>query len=62
MLKIRSGNKIILGIDRDNVDRLKEGKPILIQGVDIGLDVEICIAYGDDLQDILDELNLPGMQ
>jgi hypothetical protein len=58
MLKLKSGNKILLGIDKENVKRLKKGSPILVKGDDIGLKEDIIIAYGDTLKNITDELNI----
>ncbi len=63
MLQIRTiDNKVIIGIDAEYVTRLKEGDPILIKGEQLMLDVDIYIAYGANLQDILDELGIPGVQ
>lgn len=36
---------VFLGITAGNVTKLKQGKPILVRGADIGLVFDICIAY-----------------
>ncbi len=60
MLKARSGNNLILGIDSENVKRLKDNKPIKVKGSDLGIDQDIFIVYGDTLADIQKELNIPS--
>ena len=62
MIKARIGNRILLGLDKENVKRLKEGAPILIKGSDIGLELNILITYGDTLSDIQKEFGLPAVQ
>ena len=57
MIKAIIGNGILLGLDKENIKRLKEGAPILIKGSDIGLEVNVLIAYGDTLSDIQKELS-----
>lgn len=53
---------VLLGIDKENVKRLKEGKPIYVKGDSIGIENDICIAYGDSLQDIAEEFGLTTVQ
>lgn len=53
---------LIFGLSKENVDRLKQGKPILINLKDIGLeDRQVIIMYGEteekmyeDLVDLID--------
>ena len=47
LLKTAEGKAdlVFLGITARNVDRLKESKPILIHGNEIGLEFDVCIAY-----------------
>ena len=60
MLKIVSGNKIVLGITEENVARLRLGQPILIKGEDIGLesDKEIYITHGNTDVDLMNALGV----
>lgn len=62
MLKARAGNTVILGIDKENVKRLQEGKPIRVTGSDLGIANDIFIVYGKTLDDIQKELQLPSIQ
>jgi len=63
MLKIKMSNgKILIGLDKENIKRLTSGQPIKVKASDLGLQNDIFIAYGEKLQDILDELNIPGVQ
>lgn len=57
MLRARSSNGIFfLGLDAENVRRLKEGKPILVKLAQLGGTDEVCIMYGETVQDIANEL------
>jgi hypothetical protein len=46
----------ILGIDAENVKRLKEGKPILKSLAQFGGKDDVCIVYGETLEDIQREM------
>ena len=57
MLRARMNNgAFILGIDAENVDRLKNGQPILVCLAELGGSDDVLIMYGDTLQDIKNEL------
>lgn len=57
MLRARaSDGTFILGIDAENVKRLKEGKPILVSLAELGGHDDVLIVYGETLQDIAREL------
>ena len=59
MLKGRLNNGVfILGIDAENVRRLKDNKPILLSLAEIGGTDDILIMYGDTIEDIEKELEL----
>ena len=62
MIKAVSGKLILLGLDAENVKRLKDNKPIKIKGSDVSLDKDIYIIYGETLEDIQKELSLPIIQ
>lgn len=53
MLIARANNgMMILGIDAENVKRLKEGKPILKALSQFGGKDDVLIVYGDTLDDV----------
>jgi hypothetical protein len=52
---------ILLGLEAENVKRLKEGKPILVLGADLGIDFDIYIVYGKTVKEIAAEHGLPGV-
>lgn len=57
MLIARASNGLmILGIDAENVKRLKEGKPILKALSQFGGKDDVLIIYGDTLDDVQREL------
>ena len=61
MLKARSGNLILLGLDRENIKRLQEGSPIKFDGAQVGLDgVSVGIIYGETLLHIQRDLQKAG--
>ena len=53
---------ILLGIDAENVKRLKDQKPILVRGAELDIDYDIWIVYGDTLEEIVDKYRLPSVQ
>lgn len=60
MIKAKYGNNnILLGVDKENIKRLTEGKPIRVRGKELEIEHDIFIVYGDTLDDIAKELNLP---
>lgn len=59
MIRARAGGALILGIDAENVKRLRKNLPIHLHfsEVDNGVPVqEVIIMYGDTLDDIVTEL------
>jgi len=52
MLKLKFKNKIVLGLDKTNIERLTKGQPIHIQAKDLKIEDDIYIVYGDSLLDI----------
>jgi hypothetical protein len=62
MLKARSGNLVVFGLSEENVKRLKEGKPLLIDGSQVGIEgVDILIMHGETELHIRDELIEKGV-
>lgn len=57
MIRARASNGVfILGIDAENVKRLKDGKPILVSLAELGGTDDVLIMYGDTLDAIKAEL------
>ena len=57
MLRARMNDgTFILGIDAENVKRLKDGQPIIVCLSELGGMDDVLIMYGDTLQDIKNEL------
>lgn len=57
MIRARlSDGTFLLGIDAENVRRLKDGKPIYVNLRQLGGSDQVLIMYGDDQQAILQEL------
>ena len=54
--KLANGD-FLFGIDAENVRRLKEGKPIVVDMSEIGGHDKFILMYGDTMQDIVDELS-----
>ncbi len=54
---------ILLGLEELNIQRLKEGKPIHVEGEDIGFPgIQIGIIYGETQQAMIDELKKSGVE
>ena len=62
MLKAKTNTgDIIFGLSKQNIRKLKEGKPILINLEDLGLEKRrVMIFYGDTEKKMQDELNEYG--
>jgi predicted ThiF/HesA family dinucleotide-utilizing enzyme len=57
MLRARMSNGVfILGLDAENIKRLKEGKPILISLAELGGTDDVLIMFGKTIEDIKQEL------
>jgi hypothetical protein len=57
MISARSGQLVLLGLSRRNVELLTAGKPIDIDGARVGLPgIRIAIMFGETEQDMLVEL------
>lgn len=62
MIRARIGDTVILGVDAENVRRLKKGKPIDVDLAALGGGNRVIILYGDTLQDIMKELEEAGFK
>jgi hypothetical protein len=57
MIKARAGNTVIFGLSKMNIERLQEGKPIAIDGAQVGIEgISILIMYGETEIAIVHEL------
>ena len=57
MLKAKTSNGVfILGLDAENIHRLKTGNPILVSLAEIGGTDDVMIMFGNTLKDIQIEL------
>ena len=64
MLMARMNNGVfVLGLDAENIKRLKEGKPILVSLAKLGGTDDIMIMAGESLDDIKNEVgNITGSE
>ena len=60
-MQTRSGQKVLLGLDRENITRLKKGEPIVIPAENLQIDVDIVIDYADDLKELIKRYGLPAI-
>jgi hypothetical protein len=57
MVKARSGDLVIFGLSRVNLEKLQEGKPIAFDGDEVGLTGKrFLILFGETENDIVLEL------
>lgn len=57
MLRARLSNgAFLLGIDAENVRRLKDGEPILVSLAELGGTDDVVILFGETVADIIREL------
>ena len=49
-------NILLLGLSRENVVRLKEGKPIHINGDELGFENDVILVYGETEEQIYEDL------
>ncbi|NUX58716.1 hypothetical protein [Paraburkholderia youngii] len=58
MIKARAGDTVIFGLSRTNIERLQEGKPIVFDGAQVGLDGNrVVIMFGETEASIMAQLN-----
>ena len=58
MIKFRANEIIGFGLSEENIKRLKEGKPIMFDANDLGIEgSKIVIFYGKTEQDMQDDLS-----
>jgi len=52
---------LLLGVDRENINRLTSGKPIVCKGESVGIDRDVIIVFGETLKDVETELTSIGI-
>lgn len=58
-----SGKKLLLlGVDRENINRLTAGQPIFVEGGPMGLPFDVSVAFGETLDDVRAELEKGGLR
>ncbi len=60
----KDGTKLlVLGLDDENVRRLKAGQPIRVQGDQLGLPgIEVVLMHGPTAQDIVEKFRAAGIE
>lgn len=48
----KAGSTIVIGLEEENLKRLREGKPFHCHGVSVGLPVDVAIFYGKTMADL----------
>ena len=62
MIKARKKNVIFIGLDKENIDRMLDNKPILFKGEQEGLPgIQIVILAGNTLDDVKEDLRSIGV-
>lgn len=67
MIQLKLNNIVILGVDAENIKRLQEGQPMLIDMTKFGEFNKLAVFYGEKTQDIKNDiekmtgLKLPDM-
>jgi hypothetical protein len=52
---------LLLGVDRENINRLTSGKPIVCKGESVGIERDVIIVFGETLKDVETELTSIGI-
>lgn len=56
MVKYRKGNLILLGLSRNNVERMEKDFPVIFNGESLGIDATITIWFGENEMAILNKM------
>jgi len=62
MIKFRLGNLIGFGLSEGNLRLLREGKPIIIYGAQLGSPDDFLIVYGATERDIVEQMRKAGIE
>ena len=52
---------ILLGLDRENINRLTSGKPIVCRKETVNIERDVMIVFGETLGDVVKELEQNGI-
>lgn len=52
---------LFLGVDRENINRLTAGKPLICSAARVGVERDVMIVFGENLQDVVDQLAKAGV-
>lgn len=52
---------LILGLEEENVRRLRAGKPVFVEGAPLGVQADVILLYGKTSRDIIRELKKAGV-
>lgn len=52
---------MLLGVDRENINRLTSGKPIVCNRESLGVERDVMIVFGETLQDVINDLEKVGV-
>jgi hypothetical protein len=53
MLKARIGGTLIFGLSRVNIERLQEGKPIYVEGAEVGAPLQRFVIFFGETEDAM---------
>ena len=53
---------LILGVDRENINRLTSGKPIRVTMESVDIERDVMVIFGETLQDVMDQLTSAGVE
>ncbi len=57
MIKAKLNNgDLLFGLSKINIQKLQEGKPIIVKGKDMNLNFDVVITFGETEEDIYREL------
>jgi len=63
LINPNTGKKLLLlGLDRENINRLTAGKPIMVEGAGMGLAFDVSVCFGETLDDVRAELEKSGLR
>lgn len=60
--KVDGSKLLVLGITKENVERLKQGRPIHVEGAPMGVDTSVVIYYGETARDLIKQLKDAGIE
>jgi hypothetical protein len=52
---------LLLGVDRENMNRLMAGQPIYVEGKPLNLGFDVAIVFGESLQNVVEEMQKAGI-